>query len=198
MTDRASDNVVRLEPAAAALRDQFIGWQCRLRQIAMRQNGGRPSSGMRPRVLSPAGDELAPGVVVLIVPSDADEAIKLFRHQVLKTQDPVERWEKAVEIMAASYFQRPRDFSDVLTALFGGGSALVGRLLDFGACRLEFGQYSQGYGIPCAVTAPNQADELYQATYWHNRLFNPNPPPGATVLAFTPDWAHATTYRIED
>jgi hypothetical protein len=198
MTDHASDNVVRLEPAAAALRDQFIGWQCRLRQIAARQNGGRPSSGMRPRVLSPAGDELSPGVVVLIVPVDADETIKLFRHQVLKTQDPVERWEKAVEIMSASYFQRPRDFSDVLTALFGGGSALVARLLGFGACRLEFGQYAQGYAIPCAVTALNQTDELYQATYWHNRLFNPHPPPSVSVLGFAPDWAHATTYKIED
>jgi hypothetical protein len=86
----------------------------------------------------------------------------------------------------------------VLTALFGGGAALAGRLLAFGACRLEFDQYAQGYRIPCRVTALAEADELYQATYWHNRLFNPNPPPGAQVLAFTPDWAHATEYRSEE
>jgi hypothetical protein len=198
MTDQASDNVVRLEPASAALRDQFIGWQCRLRQLAVRQNGGRPSAGMRPRVLSPSGDELSPGIVVLIVPADADASIKLFRHQVLKTLDPVERWEKALEILSSSYFQRPRDFSDVLTALFAGGSALVDRLLAFGACRLEFAQYAQGYRIPCAVTALAEADDLYQATYWHNRLFNPNPPPDAQVLAFAPDWVHATEHRIEE
>jgi hypothetical protein len=198
MTDQASDNVVRLEPAAAALRDQFLGWQCRLRQLAVRQNGGRPSSGMRPRVLSPAGDELSPGITVLIVPADPDATIKLFRHQVLKTLDPVERWEKALELMSASYFQRPRDFSDVLTALFGGGSALVDRLLAFGACRLEFGQYAQGWRLPCAVTALAESHDFHQATWWHNRLFNAHPPPDARVLGFTPDWAHATTYPIEE
>jgi len=32
------------------LRDQFVGWQCRLRQLAVRQDGGRPSAGMKPRV----------------------------------------------------------------------------------------------------------------------------------------------------
>jgi len=48
------------------------------------------------------------------------------------------------------------------------------------------------------VQALAEADAFYQATYWHNRLFNPNPPPGAQVLAFTPDWAHATGYRVEE
>src|SRR5258707_15618652 len=107
MTDRASDNVVRLDPAAAALRDQFLGWQCRLRQLAVRQNGGRPSSGMRPRVLSPSGDELSPGITVLIVPADPDATIKLFRPQGLKTLDPVQRWGKGLGLMSASYFHRP-------------------------------------------------------------------------------------------
>jgi hypothetical protein len=153
---------------------------------------------MRPRVLSPSGDELSPGIVVLIVPANADDSIKLFRHQVLKTLDPVERWEKALEILSSSYFQRPREFSDVLTALFAGGSALVDRLLAFGACRLEFVQYAQGYRIPCAVNALARVDDFYQATYWHNRLFNPNPPPDAQVLAFAPDWTHASSYRIEE
>ncbi|HLB79491.1 MAG TPA: hypothetical protein VJJ77_03235, partial [Dongiaceae bacterium] len=67
-----SDNVVRLEPVAAALRDEFIGWQCRLRQLAVREAGGRPSAGMRPRVTTAAGEEVAAGIVVLIVHRDPD------------------------------------------------------------------------------------------------------------------------------
>src|SRR2546421_12920427 len=99
MTDQASDNVVRLEPAAEALRDEFIGWQCRLRQLAVRQEGGRPSAGMRPRVLSPTGDELAAGIIVLIVPAQPEETIKLFRHHGLETHDPAEGWGKALQIL---------------------------------------------------------------------------------------------------
>ena len=43
------------------LRDHFLAWQCRIRQIAMRQDGGRPSPGMRPRVLNTAGREVCAG-----------------------------------------------------------------------------------------------------------------------------------------
>ncbi len=44
--DVETGQVVRLETAQAALRDHFLGWQCRLRQLAVREAGGRPSSGI--------------------------------------------------------------------------------------------------------------------------------------------------------
>jgi hypothetical protein len=195
MSAARRDNVVRLEPAAAALRDEFVGWQCRLRQLAVREDGGRPSSGMRPSVLTAAGESLSPGIVVLLLPADPEPSTKLFRYQVLKTQDPVERYDKALEILAGSHYQKPREFSDVLTALFGPDSAVAGRLLSHGACKLEFSQYAQSYRIPCAVAELAEPDPRYQATYWHNRLFNPRMPAGVRVLAFTPDWAHASASR---
>ncbi len=42
-------------PAKGDIRDHFLAWQCRIRQMAMREQGGRPSPGMRPRVLTVAG-----------------------------------------------------------------------------------------------------------------------------------------------
>src|SRR5260370_13081708 len=68
------DNIVLTRAAAQALRAEFIGWQCRLRQLAARQDGGRPSTGMRPRVTSPAGDEFAAAVVVLITETDPENS----------------------------------------------------------------------------------------------------------------------------
>ena len=50
------NKVVLTDVAAQQLRDDFLGWQCRLRQLSARQTGGRPLDGMRPKVLSPAGD----------------------------------------------------------------------------------------------------------------------------------------------
>ncbi len=193
----APDNVILLEPAAAALRDEFVGWQCRIRQLAARQAGGRPSAGMRPRVLSPAGDEISPGITTLIIEDEPEHGTQLFRHQFLKTQDPVERYDKVLEILSASYFQQPQNFSDVMTALFEDGSAIVARLLIYGRCVLEFEQYSQSYRVPCAVAALAEDEAFYQATYWHNRMFNPNLPPGIRILAFTPDWPHASSSRSQ-
>lgn len=186
------DKVILLEPAAQALRDEFLGWQCRIRQIAVREMGGRPSSGMRPAVATMAGDPIADAITVLIVPEEPWESAQLFRHQYLRTQDPVERYEKALEITSASYFQRPREFSDVMTALFGPGSSLAARLVELGRCVLDFSQYSQSYRIPCAVERLPQDDGFYQATFWHNSLYNPAIPAGVEIVAFTPDWSRAS------
>lgn len=186
------DNIILLEPAAQALRDEFLGWQCRIRQLAVREEGGRPNSGMRPRVARLEGGEIVPAITVLIVPQEPWDSAQLFRHQYLKTQDPVERYDKALEITAASYFQHPREFSDVMTALFAAESGLADSLLQLGRCVLEFSQYSQSYRIPCAIDELAQDDGFYQATYWHNSMYNPNIPAGARVLTFTPDWSRAS------
>ncbi len=190
-------NVVLTKQAAAALRDDFLGWQCRIRQLSARQGGGRPTSGMRPRLLTPQGDELAPGIVVLIIEDDPADSTALFHHQYLRTNDPIERYDKILEILACGYFQRPGNFGDVMTALFGPDSAVLGRLLAHGRCVLEFAQFAQAYRVPCGVAELAAGDDPYQATYWHNRMFNPNLPPGVRVLAFTPDWTHAAGWTME-
>lgn len=190
-------NIVLTEQAAAALRDDFLGWQCRIRQLAARQSGGRPTAGMRPRVLSPRGDELSPGIIVLIVEEDPGDNTALFRHQYLKTNDPIERYEKILEILAASYFQHPAAFSGVITALFGPDSTVAAALLNHGGGILEFEQYAQAYRLPCRVAELATADAFFQATYWHNRMFNPNMPPGVRILSFTPDWTHAAGWRVD-
>jgi hypothetical protein len=190
-------NVVLMEPAAQALRDEFVGWQCRLRQLSVREGLGRPSSGMRPRVSAIDGAELASAITVLLMREEPEESTQQFRFQVQKTQDPIERYDKALEILSAWYYQRPREFSDVMTGLFGPGSALVDQLLLHRRCELEFIEYGKGYRIRCSVLELAESDEFYQATYWHNRLFNPNMPAGVRVLSFTPDWTHSADFDVE-
>jgi hypothetical protein len=194
---RWPDNVVLTGSASKALCREFIGWQCRLRQLAARQEGGRPSLGMRPRVTTPEGDELSPGIVTLIVESEPQVGTELFRYEYLKTHDPNERFDKMLEILQGSYFQEPTRFSDLMTALFGPGSTLAARLAVQGRCILEFEQYTQGYRIPCAVARLPAGHAFHQATYWHNRMFNPNVPAGVEILSFRPDWAHAARYRSD-
>lgn len=191
MGDPTSASVVQLEAAQAQLRDHFLGWQCRIRQYAVRHAAGRPTSGMRPAVTVAGDDEALGQITVLIHKQEPEEATAQFRHMVLKTQDPVERWESAIHMLQAAYFQRAREFSDVMTALFGPGSQAAERLATQGRCILEFEQYNQRYRIPCRVRRLGEREPEYQATFWHNSLFNPSLPGEVAVLAFTPDWAHA-------
>lgn len=186
-----SDKIFLIGEAAAQLREDFLHWQCRLRQMAMREGGGRPSPGMRPVIFSRDDEQLAGSTVVILHKSEPEDSTAFFRHQVLKTQDPVERWEKATEHMAAGYFQRFRDFDDTLTALFAPGSALVDRFLNLGRVYLDFAELNQRFRVLAQVQELAEHDGLYQATYWHNRMFNPNIPAGVRIVSFAPDWSRS-------
>lgn len=188
-----SDKVILIGEAAIQLREDFLHWQCRLRQMAMREGGGRPSPGMRPVIFSRDDKQLAGSTVVLLHKLEPEDSTAFFRHQVLKTQDPVERWEKATEHMAAGYFQRFRDFDDTLTALFAPQAALVDQMLNHGKVNLEFAELNQRFRLLCHVQELAEHDALYQATYWHNRMFNPNIPGGVRVVTFVPDWSRSAS-----
>ena len=69
--------------------------------------------------------------------------------------------------------------------------------LHLGRCVLEFEQFTECYRVPASVTELPEAHDFFQATYWHNHMFNPNMPPGIRVLSFKPDWPHASTWRTE-
>jgi hypothetical protein len=151
---------------------------------------------MRPRV-TPCADELSPNIVALIVESEPENTTQQFRYQYSRTQDPNERYDNMLEILQGSYFQDPARFSDLMTALFGPASKLAELLSSVGQCVLEFEQYSQGYRLPCAVTRLAESHAFYQATLWHNRMFNPHLPVGVEILSFRPDWSHASSCRRE-
>ena len=180
-----------MKPQPERLRDHFLGWQCRIRQIAMREHGGRPSPGMQPRVVGTADRELSPAVTVLLVPRDPGESTEFFRFQVKRTNDPRDAYERGLAFLQAEYFQQPRAFSDVLAAVLPVQSALAALLAAEGACRLDFDQFRQSYRLPCAVRRLPVGDAAREAALWHNRLFNPSLPETVHVLAFQPDWGRA-------
>ncbi len=174
-----------------AVRNHFIGWQCRIRQIAMRQDGGRPSSGMRPRLVLPSGQELSPAIAILIVPQEPEESTEFFRFQLRKTHDPHQVYERGLQYLSATHFQNARKFSDQFTALFRPDSEVAAAVLDAGTCILEFSQFSQTYRLLCSTYALATDDAAYQATLCHNMIFNPNIAADPQIVAFRPDWKSA-------
>ena len=191
MIDENDPKVAHLESAARSRRREFLGWQCRIRQLAMRQSDGRPGPGMRPGVIS-TSDEAAYGHIIVLIRHEAcQDATARFQHMVRTTRDPAERREGALRYLAAAFYQQPDAFSDQLTALFGPASEMAARLLAAGACRLDFEQYGQRYRLACTVSELQQSDDGFQFTYWHNSLFNPAIPAGVRILGFQPDWSVA-------
>src|SRR5687767_5868891 len=186
------------QASRTTLREAFLRWQCRLRRIAMREHGGRPSTGMRPRVLHRSGREITPALTVVLVPKAPEESSAFFRFQVLKTQDPREANERGLTFLQADYFQEPENFSDRLVAILPADSPVAAALLSHGACVLHFEEAGQRFDVPSAVSELLPGEAAREAAIWHNRLFNPALPDALHVLLFQPDWASAAAIPAPD
>ena len=104
----------------ASLREvlkDFLAWQCRVRQEAMRGGGGRPSEGMFAHVLEP---EACRGekIVFLLHREDGDAYVSQFRFIVQSCFDPRERRESGLGVLSSTYYQNSPMFRDVVTMVF--------------------------------------------------------------------------------
>jgi hypothetical protein len=175
-----------------SIQKHFLGWQCRVRQYAMRNGEGRPTPGMRPDVLLEDGKEVASAVTLLLVPDLLQESILQFRFMALKTQDPQERYKKAVQLLSASFYQNVENFSGLMTGVFSRSSETVNRLKKNQRCVLEFDFQQQKFRVPAGIKVLLKKNPKYEFTYWHNFLFNPHLSPDVTVLGFEPDWSDSS------
>jgi hypothetical protein len=174
------------------LKSHFLGWQCRIRQMSVREFGGQPMPAMQPCASSKDGKVISPAVVLLLVPEEPAASTAFFKFQVQKTNEPEEAREAALRYLGADYFQIPELFSDVMTAVFAPRSPTAASLVRLAAVRLDFEQYSQSFRIWCAVRSLGKPEPARESSFWQARLFNPNLPKDAKVLAFRPDWKKAT------
>ena len=177
--------------AQEKIRRHFLGWQCRIRQIAMREGEGRPSAGMCPQILTGSGDEIAPAATLILLPIEHEESTAFFRFQIRQTHDPRQAMEKGLAFLQESYYQKPERFSERMLGVFSPDSLTAKRLLQEKECLLAFSQFSQSYRLTCAVTELSRNDPDRNAVLWHNRLFNPALTDEMLVLGFTPDWSKA-------
>ena len=180
--------VLPTRAAVVAARDEFLRWQCRIRQLSVRRDGGRPSAGMIPAAYCEG--EKAPAVRPVTVLNRAPEhdVTAEFRHMHRCTMDPRERREAALALLAGTYFQHPERFTDRLTAVFPPASKTAARLAASTSCNLRFAQFGQGFDIACAARSLPPRDPLREATIWFVGLFLPAVPTDCEALVFEPNW----------
>jgi len=165
---------------------RFISWQCRLRKMSVREISGKPSEGMSAGIYSIKGGNEQARLQFLIVKQDSNAQSAEFSHIVRKTPDPTEWVKNGLRILSERHYQDDFNFSNQLTALFGFDSAVADALIEAGQCHLKFKQDSIDYAFDFDVAVLPENDDAYQATYWHNRLFNPTLPGKVRVLGFMP------------
>ena len=182
--------VLRLDSANEALKEHFMRWQCRLRQIVMREREGKPDDSILPEVLVD-GESLG-FVITLICKLGPYSKIPELKHMVRKTNDPALRRKSALTLFSETYYQKSAEFSDVLTSTFVPDSDGAKLLRRAGHCTLRFSAYSQSYDLHCKIWRLSEHNPLWQGTYWHNLLFNPGLSRDTIILGFEPDWSKST------
>ena len=172
------------------IRKTFMKWQCRVRQIAMRDNSGQPDDGMMPMVkLGSLSSSVSVGSVITLIHKRPQFSVTAeLKHMSKKTFDPAQRREQAIKFLSSTFYQKHAEFSDILTATFRPNSVGANKILNNQSCFLIFDAFSQRYDINCQVKSLNFNDPYYQSTFAHNLLFNPQLHPETIVLAFLPNW----------
>ena len=113
----------------------------------------------------------------------------MCRHIVKRTHDPERRYQDALKLLSAGAFPKG---GALLGRLDGARRGRRAPLAAERACILEFEQFSQRWRLACTIAALDADNPAYQATYWHNHMFNPAIPAAIRVLAFTPDWSESS------
>ncbi len=173
---------------AHPLRDSFLKWQCRVRQFAMREGQGRPDDAIMPHVTLSGASEPMGQIITVMNKAPAHSMTPDLLHMARKTNDPAQIRAQAIQFFAATYYQKHREFSDLLSAVFPPDSPGAREILAAQTCTLEFEAYAQRFKLSCRVWKLAPTDALYLATMAHNRLFNPSLPHDTVVLGFEPDW----------
>ncbi len=174
------------------LRDAFMRWQCRVRQIAMRENSGQPDDAITPAVFLPSSAEPLGHIITVLCKTPAYSKTPELHHIFKRTNEPAQRREMALRFFSETHYQKHREFSDMVTATFLPDSSMAEALIDAGSCRLVFDAYGQRFELGCSVTRLQPSHPSHQATKSHNLLFNPNFSPDTVVLGFDPNWASSS------
>lgn len=170
------------------LKSAFLKWQCRIRQMSMRDNGGQPDGAVMPLLTLDGEAEPLGSIITVLNKSLSHSATSELDHMARKTNDPAQRRASAIQFFSAAYYQRHQEFSDILTSTFPPGSPGARQIANANRCVLTFEAYAQRFDLHCTVERLEQNGPLYRATTAHNFLFNPNLAFDAVVLGFKPDW----------
>ena len=174
-------------------RSAFLRWQCLIRQYSARFDDARPSPGMAPHLLLDGAADAAARPVVLLNRRAEYGTAPEFRQIHRGTQDPRERREAVVRMLASTHYQRPERFSDRLTAIFRPESPLARAAIRSRPCVLRFSEHGQCFVLACRAFLSHPGEYLREETLWFGRIFNPELSPFSTVVVFEPDWCASRT-----
>lgn len=161
--------------------------------MLMREHDGRPDASVMPvlSITGSQGSEESIGHLMTVLNRLPEHSmLPELQHISRRSFEPAKRREDALKLFCSTYFQRAQHFSDMLTASFGPESEAALRIQRARHATLRFDKFSQKVELRCRVWRLTERNYFWQATFWHNGLFNPGAPADMIVLGFEPEWEY--------
>jgi hypothetical protein len=179
-----------------SLRTDFLFWQCKIRQLVMREKQGRPIDVLMPELSIKNNEKSLAKIIVILSKFQMYSKIPEIRHIVQSSNDPKVRLEKGIGLLSEKYYSNYTEFSDILTASFASNSNIVHFICEQKVCNLKFEGFGKRYMLCCKTSLLSQDDYFYQATWWHNKIFNSALSSNIEIVSFEPNWNKSKFFAI--
>ena len=167
--------------------NDFVVWQCSLRQRNFRMFGGKPSDGTSALLLDLKTDTEISIIRSVMIEKNYLNTAKMFEFMIKKTHDPEERFSKAIKFFASEYYNTPKNFDGSFTATFPFNSDLTKKILKMKKCNVQFFERKTGFYFPVKIFKLKKTDAKWMYTFWHNSFFNTGLSNNIDILLFNPE-----------
>ena len=167
--------------------NDFVNWQCLLRQRNFRKFSGKPSEGTLATIYDKNPSKEIANLRSILIEKKPLNSSKMFEFMTKKTHDPEERFLKAVKYFASEYFEDSKIFDGSFTSTFPNNSHIVKNLLKKRKLNVQFFESTIGFNFKINVKKLNKKDPLWKFTFYHNCFFNSSLDENIEILLFKPD-----------
>ena len=167
--------------------DNFITWQCFLRQRNFRKFSGKPSEGTIASIYDKNSNDEITNLRSVLVEKNSLNSAKMFEFMFKKTHDPEERFLKAVKYFSSEYFENSKIFDGSFSSTLPSNSKILETLLKKKKLNVQFFESTTGFKFSVNIKKLKKNDPIWKFTFYHNSFFNPSLDENIEILFFKPD-----------
>ena len=166
--------------------NNFIIWQCSIRQRNFRMFSGKPSEGTSANLSDIGSNKELSNIRSVLIEKNCLNTAKMFEFMIKQTNEPELRFDKIVKFLSSEYYNTPTNFDGSFTATFDKNSENYKKILKKKKLIAQFFERGTGFYFPVKISKLKKNDAKWKYTFWHNFFFNPNLNENIEIIHFAP------------
>ena len=166
--------------------NNFVIWQCSIRQRNFRMFSGKPSEGTSANLSDIGSNKELSNIRSVLIEKNCLNTAKMFEFMIKQTNEPELRLDKIVKFLSSEYYNTPTNFDGSFTATFDKNSENYKKILKKKKLIAQFFERGTGFYFPVKISKLKKNDAKWKYTFWHNFFFNPNLNENIEIIHFAP------------